>query len=159
MNLQLSWLKHYTFNVRSLGPNPSRFTNFFVFPLALRSGGFSARWRNRQPLRTLRKSLNRLIWKSRFIILLLCITKRYMRKRKWIFSLKQYKLVSHMLRYYERLVAGYETVKRKISELNLDTSHMTGMAWNQGKRYRQPERPLSEAFRLYKYQLFKNETS
>lgn len=27
-------------NVRSLGPNPSRFTYFFVFPLALRSGGF-----------------------------------------------------------------------------------------------------------------------
>lgn len=45
-------------------------------------------------------------------------------------------------------VAGsnYDTVKRKIKELNLDTSHMTGSAWNQGERYRQinPARPLSE---------------
>lgn len=32
--------------------------------------------------------------------------------------------------------SNYETVKRKISELNLDTSHMTGQAWNQGDRYR-----------------------
>ena len=40
-------------------------------------------------------------------------------------------------------VAGsnYETVKRKIKELNLDTSHMTGQAWNQGVRYT----PLREA--------------
>lgn len=28
--------------------------------------------------------------------------------------------------------SNYGTVKRKISELNLDTSHMTGQAWNQG---------------------------
>ena len=31
---------------------------------------------------------------------------------------------------------NYETVKRKIIELNLDTSHMTGKVWNQGERYR-----------------------
>lgn len=28
--------------------------------------------------------------------------------------------------------SNYDTVKRKISKLNLDTSHMTGQAWNQG---------------------------
>jgi hypothetical protein len=37
--------------------------------------------------------------------------------------------------------SNYETVKRKISELNLDTSHMTGQAWNQGDRYK----PIKEA--------------
>lgn len=32
--------------------------------------------------------------------------------------------------------SNYDTVKRKISEFNLDTSHMTGQAWNQGDRYK-----------------------
>lgn len=32
--------------------------------------------------------------------------------------------------------SNYETVMRKVSELNLDTSHMTGKAWNQGDKYR-----------------------
>lgn len=45
-------------------------------------------------------------------------------------------------------VAGsnYDTVKRKIKELQLNTSHMTGKAWNQGARSRviRPARPLSE---------------
>ena len=45
-------------------------------------------------------------------------------------------------------VAGsnYDTVKRKIQELNLDISHMTGKVWNQGERFRiiKPARPLSE---------------
>lgn len=42
--------------------------------------------------------------------------------------------------------SNYDTVKRKIAELNLDASHMTGKAWNQGKRYRQikQKQPLSE---------------
>ena len=42
--------------------------------------------------------------------------------------------------------SNYDTVKRKISELNLDTTHMTGQAWNQGERYKpvQLARPLSE---------------
>ena len=31
---------------------------------------------------------------------------------------------------------NYDTVKRKIIELNLDSSHMTGKVWNQGERYR-----------------------
>lgn len=37
--------------------------------------------------------------------------------------------------------SNYDTVKRKISELGLDTSHMTGKVWNQGERYR----PVKEA--------------
>ena len=43
----------------------------------------------------------------------------------------------------EAFTAGsnYDTVKRKISELGLDTSHMTGKVWNQGERYR----PVKEA--------------
>lgn len=36
---------------------------------------------------------------------------------------------------------NYNTVKRKIKELNLDISHMTGAAWNQGDRYT----PVKEA--------------
>ncbi len=42
--------------------------------------------------------------------------------------------------------SNYDTVKRKIKELHLDVSHMTGKAWNQGVRYtplRQAQ-PLSE---------------
>lgn len=30
---------------------------------------------------------------------------------------------------------NYDTVKRKIQELNLDISHITGKGWNQGKRF------------------------
>lgn len=42
--------------------------------------------------------------------------------------------------------SNYDTVKRKISELNLSSSHMTGQGWNQGDRFRpvQQARPLSE---------------
>ena len=42
--------------------------------------------------------------------------------------------------------SNYDTVKRKISELDLDTSHMTGKVWNQGERYRpiKEARPLEE---------------
>lgn len=42
--------------------------------------------------------------------------------------------------------SNYDTVKRKISELGLDTSHMTGKVWNQGERYRpiKEARPLGE---------------
>lgn len=41
---------------------------------------------------------------------------------------------------------NYDTVKRKIQELHLDISHMTGQAWNQGERYRNfsSAKPLSE---------------
>ena len=41
---------------------------------------------------------------------------------------------------------NYTTVKNKIKDLNLDNSHFTGKAWNQGKRYKiiVPARPLNE---------------
>lgn len=41
---------------------------------------------------------------------------------------------------------NYSTVKTKIVKLNLDTSHFTGKAWNQGLRYRilVPAKPLKE---------------
>ncbi len=32
--------------------------------------------------------------------------------------------------------SNYDTVKRKIKEFNLDVTHFTGAAWNQGDRYR-----------------------
>ena len=32
---------------------------------------------------------------------------------------------------------NYTTIKNKIKELNLDTSHFTGQGWNTGTRYRQ----------------------
>lgn len=42
--------------------------------------------------------------------------------------------------------SNYDTVKKKISELNLDTTHMTGQGWNQGDIYKpiKPAKPLSE---------------
>ena len=41
---------------------------------------------------------------------------------------------------------NYSTVKNKIAKLNLDTSHFTGKAWNQGLRYKilVPAKPLEE---------------
>lgn len=41
---------------------------------------------------------------------------------------------------------NYATVKNKISKLNLDISHFTGKAWNQGKRYQMivPPKSLEE---------------
>lgn len=76
-----------------------------------------------------------------------------MSKRKW--TDEQFiEAVQNSLSYAEVLrkiglkVAGsnYDTVKRKIIELNLDTSHMTGQGWNQGARYKQikPKKPIEE---------------
>ena len=76
-----------------------------------------------------------------------------MGKRKWtdeqfIEAVKNSLSYAEVLRKIGLKVAGsnYDTVKRKISELNLDTSHMTGKVWNQGDRYRQIKikRPLEE---------------
>lgn len=77
----------------------------------------------------------------------------FMRKRFWTDEdLKA--AVAESLSYaqvLERLhlrVAGsnYDTIKRKIKELGLDISHMTGKAWNTGDRYRplREKQPLSE---------------
>ena len=76
-----------------------------------------------------------------------------MSKRKWtdeqfIEAVKTSLSYAEVLRKIGLKEAGsnYDTVKRKISELNLDTSHMTGAAWNQGKRYRQikPKQPIDK---------------
>jgi hypothetical protein len=63
-----------------------------------------------------------------------------MSKRKWtdeqfIEAVKESLSYAEVIRKLGSKVAGsnYDTVKRKIKELNLDISHMTGKAWNQGK--------------------------
>ena len=75
------------------------------------------------------------------------------KKRKWT-EAQFIDAVNSSLSYAQVLeklglkIAGsnYDTVKRKIKELNLDTSHMTGKAWNQGNRFKivKPAKPLSE---------------
>lgn len=56
---------------------------------------------------------------------------------------------------------NYVTIKNKIKELNLDTSHFTGREWNVGNRYKpvKQAQPLSEIFgkslNFYKYISFK----
>lgn len=74
-----------------------------------------------------------------------------MSRRKWtdeqfIEAVRSSLSYAEILRKLGLKVAGsnYDTVKRKISELNLDTSHMTGKAWNQGDRYR----PIKESIPL-----------
>lgn len=60
-----------------------------------------------------------------------------MSKRKWtdeqfVEAVKSSLSYAEVLRKLGLKAAGsnYDTVKRKISELNLDISHMTGQAWN-----------------------------
>ena len=76
-----------------------------------------------------------------------------MSRRKWtdeqfIEAVKSSLSYAEVLRKIGLKVAGsnYDTVKRKISELNLDTSHMTGKVWNQGERYRpiKQKQPIEE---------------
>lgn len=66
-----------------------------------------------------------------------------MSRRKWtdeqfIEAVKTSYSYAEVLRKIGLKVAGsnYDTVKRKIKELNLDISHMTGQAWNQGERFK-----------------------
>ena len=70
------------------------------------------------------------------------------KKRKW--TDEQFiEAVNSSLSYAQVLkrlglkVAGsnYDTVKRKIKELNINTSHMTGKAWNQGEKFRKIKSP------------------
>ena len=55
--------------------------------------------------------------------------------------------------------SNYDTVKRKIKELNLDTFHMTGKAWNQGERFIiiKPAEPLSKV--LVEHSTYTNSNS
>ena len=52
--------------------------------------------------------------------------------------------------------SNYDTVKRKIQELNLNISHMTGQGWNKGDRYTpiKSAQPLDEI--LVKHSTFTN---
>lgn len=75
------------------------------------------------------------------------------RWRKWtdeqfIEAVKSSFSYAEVMKKIELKPAGsnYDTVKRKISELGLDISHMTGKVWNQGERYR----PIKEAQPLEK---------
>lgn len=73
-------------------------------------------------------------------------------KRKWtddqfISAVKTSKSYAEVIQKLGLKVAGsnYDTVKRKIKELNLDTSHMTGQGWNIGLKFiPKKAQPLSE---------------
>ena len=76
-----------------------------------------------------------------------------MRKRNWtdndfIIAVQESLSYAEVLRKIGLKAAGsnYDTVKRKIKEFNLDTSHMTGKIWNQGERFTivKPAKPLGE---------------
>lgn len=76
-----------------------------------------------------------------------------MKKRRWtdeqfIQAVKESLSYAEVIRKLGLKVAGsnYDTVKRKIKELNLDTSHMTGKVWNVGERFKpiRKAKPLSE---------------
>lgn len=69
-----------------------------------------------------------------------------MSKRKWtdeqfIKAVQSSKSYAQVIRKLGLKAAGsnYDTVKRKIKELNLDTSHMTGKGWNVGENFRSPK--------------------
>ena len=88
------------------------------------------------------------------------------KKRKWT-EAQFIDAVNSSLSYAQVLeklglkIAGsnYDTVKRKIKELNLDTSHMTGKAWNQGERFIiiKPAEPLSKV--LVEHSTYTNSNS
>ena len=76
-----------------------------------------------------------------------------MRKRKWtdqdfVEAVRTSFSYAQVMDKLHLRVAGsnYDIVKRKIKELHLDVSHMTGKAWNQGTRYTplREAQPLSE---------------
>jgi len=76
-----------------------------------------------------------------------------MSKRKWtdedfVRAVKESLSYAQVISKLHLRVAGsnYDTVKRKIRELGLDVSHMTGKAWNQGEQYSplREKQPLSE---------------
>ncbi len=86
-----------------------------------------------------------------------------MSKRSWtdnefIEAVRNSLSYAQVIRKLQLKVAGsnYDTVKRKIEELGLDTSHMTGQGWNQGERFTPLKKsmPLSEI--LVKHSLFVN---
>lgn len=86
-----------------------------------------------------------------------------MAKRSWtdnefIEAVKSSLSYAQVIRKLQLKVAGsnYDTVKRKIEELSLDTSHMTGHGWNKGEKFTPLKKsmPLSEI--LVKHSPFVN---
>jgi hypothetical protein len=75
-----------------------------------------------------------------------------MSKRKWtdeqfVEVVANNKSIAGVIKDLGLIPAGgnYATVKNKIKELNLDTSHFTGQGWNVGLKFKPKEaRPLSE---------------
>lgn len=74
-------------------------------------------------------------------------------KKKWtdkqfISAVKSSLSYAEVIRKLNLIPAGgnYSTVKRKIKELNLDISHMTGQAWNKGDNFKaiNPITPLKD---------------
>ena len=70
------------------------------------------------------------------------------KKRKWtdeqfIEAVNSSLSYAQVLKRFGLKVAcsNYDTVKRKIKELNINTSHMTGKAWNQGEKFRKIKSP------------------
>ena len=71
-----------------------------------------------------------------------------MSKRKWtdeqfINAVKESFSYAQVIEKLNLKVAGsnYDTVKRKIKDLNLDISHMTGQGWNVGDRFKVTNQP------------------
>lgn len=72
-----------------------------------------------------------------------------MGKRNWtdhdfINAVKTSKSYAEVMRKLDLKPAGgnYDTVKREIKRLKLDTSHMTGKVWNVGERYKPIRNPI-----------------
>ena len=53
---------------------------------------------------------------------------------------------------------NYKTLKSKFKEFNIDTSHFTGAAWNQGERYRPVNKKMDLIDVLIKNSPFKSTT-
>lgn len=68
--------------------------------------------------------------------------------QEFIEAVKSSLSYADVLRKLNLKIAGsnYDTVKKNIKKFNLDTSHMTGSAWNQGAKYKQinPAQNLSK---------------
>lgn len=87
----------------------------------------------------------------------------FMSKRKWtneqfILAVETSLSYAEVIRKLGLKPAGsnYDTVKRKIKELDLNISHMTGKVWNIGKRYKKNKNSIANrtniSKRFYFYQ-------
>lgn len=89
-----------------------------------------------------------------------------MNKRKWtdeqfIIAVKESSSYAQVIKKLKLKIAGsnYDTVKRKIKELNLDISHMTGKGWNVGKAFRPVKQAQPLILILVEHSTFTNTNS